>query len=217
MPEDGSTTTGSEADQTHGGTQGGTGAAGDGASGEQNSEALRNLLAQRDRQSAELDKLKAELAAATATPAAVTEPTSDEAKPLTAESVMALLRREREMGQVVPELREQFQFADPSIFVNTDRFDSVEALRAAAEADHTRVKALAETAAKPLVDAALAPYIEKYGRLAASTPESGGGQTTQLPSWQEVRTYSQGQLSALVAQHGEDVLQRIRQSAFGQS
>lgn len=215
MSGDGSTTTGSEGDQTPAGTPDGAGAADDGARGEQNSEALRNLQAQRDRQTAEIAKLKADLAAASATPAA--EPTQTQPESLTAEGVMALLKRDREMTGAVSQLRTDFPFADDAIFTGYERFETVEAFRAEAETSHSRIKGLADKAAQPLVDAALAPYIEKYGQLAATPPDNGGGQVTGLPSPEEVRNYTATQLEQLVAQHGEDVIERIWRSSLTQS
>lgn len=210
MPEDGSTTPGSEGDLTPEGTPAGGGAPGDGASGDQNSEALRNLQAQRDRQAAEITRLKADLAAAK--PAA-TQPSPAQAEPLSAEGVMALLKRDREMTSAVSQLKSEFTLADEAIFTGYDQFDSVEAFRAAAESSHGRIKGLVDAQVQPqltaAVEAALKPYVEKYGRLAAPPAPAGEGTPTGLPSAEEVRRMSADQLSAFVAKHGEDTLNRL--------
>jgi hypothetical protein len=209
------TTTGSEDDQGAGGNQQVPGAADDGARGDQNSEALRNLQQQRDRQAAEIAKLKQDLAAATK-PANSDTPT--EATPLSAEGVMALLRRDREMTSAVSQLKSDFPLADEAIFTGYDSFESVEAFRAAAEMSHGRIKSLVDAQVEPqlqaAVEAALKPYIEKYGRLASAPSDNGGATATGLPSAEEVKGYSMSQLEDLVAQHGDDVIDRILRSSL---
>jgi hypothetical protein len=212
---EGSTTPASDANQDSTGTSG-DGGAGDGAGSttptvdafadERNklTQQIRDFQSRADRLQAELDKAKA---------VSAPEPASTQPEALTAEGVMALLRRDRELTSAVSQLRNDFPFADDAIFTGYERFDSVEAFRAEAEASHTRIKALAEKAAQPLVDAALAPYVEKYGRLNTTPADNGGASATGLPSLEEVRGYNATQLQTLVDQHGEDVIERIWRSA----
>lgn len=214
MDGDGSTSSASEENQPDAGASG-AGGSGDGAAPvtpsadafaeERNklTTQIRDFQSQRDQLKAELDKLKAGTSP---------EPGSATSKPetLTAEGVMALLRREREMTSAVGQLKSDFSFADEAIFTGYDKFESVEAFRAAAEASHNRIKGLVDSATKPAieaaVEAAIKPYVEKYGRLSAPPAPAGEGTPNGMPTLEEVKGYSQAQLDAFVAQHGEKAL-----------
>ena len=176
-------------------------------SGDQ-SEALRKLQSHRDSLAAENEKLRTQLAEASTPKTPAPAPTQPEA--LTAEGVMALLRREREMTGAVAQLQSDFSFADESIFTGYDKFESVEAFRAAAEASHNRIKSLVESKTQPAieaaVEAALKPYVERYGRIAAPPVTPSETAPTGMPTLEEVKGYSLSQLDAFVEQYGEKAL-----------
>lgn len=176
------------------------------------SDALRKLQSHRDSLAAENERLKKQLAEGSTPKNSDTTPAQPEA--LTAEGVMALLKRDRELTAAVSQLKSDFPLADEAIFTAYDQFDSVEAFRAAAESSHSRIDSLVKSQVEPqlkaAVEAALAPYIEKYGRLAAPpAPEGDGTPNTGLPTREELRTYSFAQLDAFAQKHGEETLNRI--------
>lgn len=168
----------------------------------------RALQSERDRLKAELDKLKAG-----ATPAA---PAQTETA-LTAESVMALLKKDREMTALAADLKGQFTLADPTLFQSYESFDNADAFRVAVENSHNSVKARVEAETQPAiaaaVEAAIAPYIQRYGRLAETPQTTEGAAATGLPTIAQVQAMSMAEMEALVAQHGDDVIDRILRSA----
>jgi hypothetical protein len=202
---DGSTTTASQGDPAPEGTPAGTGAPANGGGAADQSEALRNLQSQRDRQAAEIEQLRKQLADAQTpknsdpTPAPTTPAPS-----LSAQDVVALLKRDRELTAAASQLKTDFPFADEALFTGYDSFDSVEAFRAAVEASHTRTQTLAEKAAQPLIDAALAPYVEKYGRLAAPPATGSTEAPAGMPSPEQIKQFSVAQVQAFIAKHGEE-------------
>lgn len=169
----------------------------------------RALQSEKDRLAAELKALKDQ-----ATPPA---PKSDEQPaPLTQEGILSLLRRDRELTAAAASLKDEFTLADPAIFSDYEKFESAAALRAAAEDSHNRLKTVLDQHTAPAVEAALKPYVEKYGQLAQTPPDNAGGSNTGLPSLQEVQAMNQSQLDALVKQHGDDVIDRVLRSATSQ-
>lgn len=221
MPEDTSTSGASADDQGAG-----TGASGTGAgssSGTQadavkiaaEKEALeaqrRQLQSERDQLRAEIDRLKSERK-----PEPVTATTTD---PLTEDRIVGLLRREREISAAIPTLQTEFPHADPSIF--SASYDSVEALRAAAENSHSSFKSRLDALGvvpKTEAEKQLAAYRERYGELEATTPPDNGGQggPTGLPTVQQIAAMSFAERDALEAKHGAGTVRQILRSATSQ-
>lgn len=219
MDGDGSTTPASDANPNPEGTPGG-GGAGDGAGAvtptadafadERNklNAQIRDFQSQKDRLAKEVADLKAASGGSAPAPGSTTQP-----EPLSAEGVMALLKRDRELTSAVSQFKSDFPLADPAIFAGYDGYDSVEAFRAAAESSHGAVKSLVDQAVGPqltaAVEAALKPYVEKYGRLAAPPAPAGEGTPTGMPSREEVRQFSADQLAVFVEKHGEAALNSL--------
>ncbi len=99
---------------------------------------------------------------------------STDPEPMTAEDI----RREaasaiylaQQVGGAVAGLQTEFPYADKGIYSDLSRFESVESLRAAAEASHQRITALIEPALAEKEKEIRAKYAERYGDLGPDEP-----------------------------------------------
>lgn len=195
-----------------GGGESGSQPAADGASAfaaerERLEATARQLQSERDRANAELARLRN---AGTETGGGTTPPG------LTAEAVLALMRREREFTKAETDLRGELTYADPSIFDRALDFDSVEALRKAATDSHNSIKAIAEKAVKDREAELLKPYVDRYGQLEQTPPDTSGAAATGDPTWEQLRKLSAQELDAL-DKDKPGLIDRVRRSATGGS
>jgi hypothetical protein len=156
----------------------------------------RSFQARADKAEAELTKLK--------------EPKPDPTQnpvPLTAEGVLALLNRDRELTEARSTLKTEFPSADPAL-LKAD-YASVEAMRAAVEDSHKRIEAIIAPRVDSESQALLARYVEKYGALPDAPGAGEGTPKTGLPTKAELRGYGIADLNKFIAEHGEDTFNRI--------
>src|SRR4051812_26014624 len=179
-----STTTSSESTlSTAGAGTGGSGGDGGGAGSQAGADAFaaeRTRLEQRARdEQSRADRLQSEVEKLTKPAASSTEATTG----MTPAQFREEMRRARELERAASDLRkdETVKYADPSLYDRIDDFDSVEALRAAAEQSHrsfeARLQGL-EVVPKSDVEQKLAAYEAKYGPLQTPPASTGTGQAT---------------------------------------
>lgn len=112
----------------------------------------------------------------------------------------AELRRQREIDLAAGALKEQFPNATTTL-ANLDSFESVEAMRFAAENEERAFQEKVSPAVEAAVAQALKPYVEKFGSLqtppAGAAPGAGDG----LPTLVEIQAMSLDELDALEKQH----------------
>jgi hypothetical protein len=113
---------------------------------------------------------------------------------------MEVLRRDRQIQSALGALKEQFPNAKRT-FAEADSFESVEALTLAAENEQKAFTEQVGPAVQAAVDAALAPYVKRFGALQA--PPTGGtdGAGQGLPTLAEVERMSLSELTALEKEH----------------
>lgn len=110
------------------------------------------------------------------------------------------LRRAAEITSVTGALREQFPYAT-SVLDRSDSFDNVEQLKVAAENEHKRVEALIGPALTAAAEAAITPYVERFGALQAPPAGAAPGEGQGLPTLAEVERMSLDELTALEKAH----------------
>lgn len=185
-----------------GGQPGGSGDSGSGGTttppADQFAQREAHLETQRREQQARADRAEAELARlrAAQTPAAPA-PTGDF---LTKDAFREELRRQRELDSAVGALREKFPFAG-DVFDRVDSFDNVEALSVAAENAHQRVAGLLDPAVQAAVNAAIKPYVDRYGALQQPPAGTKPGEGEGLPTAEEIARMSLAELDALEVAH----------------
>ena len=195
------------------GNQGGAGApdagsAGDGAQGGASSTAdafaaERAALEARarDQQSradkAEADRQRLEARIAELEKPAPTE--NSEAAPLTAEQIRRETFAAQQIVMAAPTLKDEFTEADPAIFgERLVEFESVEALRAAAEASHSKRKAEADALREKVEAEVRKEFAEKHGiELELGPPEPTDSTPTGDPTLDQLNKMSQDELDAL--------------------
>lgn len=160
---------------------------------------------------ARADKAEAALAAASSKPTPEPEaPVSVVSEAPTLEQIRAEVTnsslRAQSLLQSVDGLKTEFPQAGPSVFSDLGQYESVEALRAAAEADHQRMEALIAPAVKAEVEKRVQPYVEKYG--AQGPPDTVEATPTGDPTIEQLGEMSLAQLDALEAEK-PGVIQRV--------
>lgn len=216
VSEDTSTTATSEADPAASGDAG-SGSAGDGgAGGTQASVSIEDLEAlRRDFQSAQ-DKSIARITSMLDERLAPKpkDDSDDEPQPLTAEDVRREAASAVQNAQIifasVGDLKAEFPLADPSIYSDLTRFESVEALRAAVEGSHSRTDALVAPALQEKEKEIRAKYAERYGDLGPMEPTD----TTPAgdPTIEQLSRMSQPELDQL-EKDNPGVIDRVLRSA----
>jgi hypothetical protein len=179
-------------------------------------ERIRQEQSRADKAASELEKLKtAATPAAPATPATPATPPTDAPAALTRDEMMALLRRDREMQTAIPALQQEFPEADPAIF--NREYDSVEALRAAAETSANSFKARIEQldlVAKSELEALRQRYVERFGDLGDTPPAQTGAPAAGEPTLAELNSWPLSKWDEYERQH-PGVIDRIVNQAQG--
>ncbi len=161
----------------------------------------RDQQSRADKAQAELDRLKAQIAEQQA-PAPTDNP---EPAPVID---LAQVRREalagsltaQEMAATVPTLKDAFPEADPAIYQRLVEFESVESLRAAVEASHSKRKADADALREKVEAEVRQDFAEKYGieaELRAPEPDAKPGDGE--PTLEQLNAMSIPELQALEA------------------
>lgn len=204
--------TGSSAEGATGGSQDGAGTL---AAGERESyeSRIRSFQSEADRakaRSAELERQLAEVQTPAA-PAVSDDGTFDPTA--FAAQLYADFERRNELAQAAASLRGEFEFANPGLFQRASEFDSVESLRAAAEADHARVKALVDARAEAKEQALRAEMAEKYGIRLDSPAGGEGNSPAGDPTVEEFARLSFAEQARLEAEN-PGITDRILRSAM---
>lgn len=161
------------------------------------------------------DRLQAEI---TRLQAAGNPPAADPtpATGLTVEQFRAEIRRTREFDLATAELRQSAASADAGLFTDpADRFESVEAYRAAVEASHRTTEERVNARLTEAEQALRARYAEQYGPLDPAAPDVTTPTGDGLPSPEALLRMSMDEMDALEAKHGVGVIDRIIASATG--
>lgn len=153
------------------------------------------------------------LQASQAVPAATTPapaPATDQF--LTRDAFREELRRQRELDSAVGALKEQFPNAVRTLS-NVDSFDSVEALQVAAENEQKAFSDQVGPAVQAAIDAALKPYVDKFGPLQTAPAGAQPGVGDGLPTLADVERMSLSEQDALEKQH-PGLIDRLHREAF---
>jgi hypothetical protein len=122
------------------------------------------------------------------------------------------LRRQRQIDGAVGALKEQFPNATRTLSA-VDSFDSLEALQVAAENEQKAFNDQVGPAVQSAIDAALAPYVAKYGPIQTAPAGAAPGQGDGLPTVQDLDRMSLDQLEALDKEH-PGLIARIHREAL---
>jgi mRNA-degrading endonuclease toxin of MazEF toxin-antitoxin module len=128
------------------------------------------------------------------------------------EIIRAELRRATEFHSAVGALKEQFPNATQAL-ANADSFANVEQLRVAAENEQAAFNAQVSPAVAAAVEAALAPYVQRFGSLQVAPAGATPGQGDGLPSLQDINAMSLDELDALNKAH-PDLIARLHREAL---
>lgn len=167
------------------------------------------LQAQAREWQARYDRLQASTATAP-DPTPAPAPATDQF--LTREDFRAELRRQRELDSAVGALKEQFPNATRTLS-NVDSFDSVEALKVAAENEQSAFASQVGPAVEAAVQAALAPYVAKFGPLQVAPAGAQPGQGDGLPTLGDIDRMNLDQLDELEKAH-PGLIGRIHREAL---
>lgn len=125
----------------------------------------------------------------------------------------AELRRDREFALTESTLRGEFASADAGLFSNpVDRFDSVEAFRAAVEESHRSIEERVAARAAAQEQELRAKYAEKYGPLEPDVPDASVPAGDGIPTLAQVQRMTLAQQDALEAAN-PGVIDRIIETA----
>lgn len=172
----------------------------------------RSFQADRDKARREADELKAELAKAKGASGDETPAPSG----LSEEQVRQVMRREsartRELAAAVETARSEFPNADPSVYSDTDSYETAEEFLTAAKASHDRLAGHLADREKEIEEEVRKRYAEKFGELPAPPEDPGKGQGAGDPTVEQLSSMSQAQLDQL-EKDKPGVIDRVLRSA----
>jgi len=173
---------------TGGSADAGSLAAGDGSAWEARA---REWQGKHDRLASELNQVRADLDGIRGT--GVGEPDANGVIEFDPDVFAARLEerwtKRSELRDAAAALRGEFGYADDDIFAYAQEFDSVDALRAAAEASHARTQARVDSAVAEREAALRAEVTQKYG-VRFDTPVTGGQSPSGDPSIADIQAMS---------------------------
>lgn len=176
---------------------------------ERQEQARRDLQSERDRERAAREKAERELAALKGS---TSKPEAD--TPLTRAELLATLdARDRavKLREAASSFRasDDFKFADKAIFDKADQFDSVEALKAAAEQSHAAAKSVIDSTVEAQVQARLEEASKQYGFQLAPAPADNPTTPTGDPTMAQLAAMSMDEFD----QVPQEVIDRVMSNA----